>query len=116
MRICDLLLGPPPSQARLADHLDEAIRQLGVELEALQTLVARVWDLVLHNTDGPSSLATSLSMTQELLKGHVSATTTNGICWGIQSALVTALLHFSELELLGSGCNTDLTEDQVDAF
>jgi hypothetical protein len=23
-RICDLLLGPPPSRARLADHLDEA--------------------------------------------------------------------------------------------
>jgi hypothetical protein len=26
MRIYDLLLGPPPGRARLADHLDEAIR------------------------------------------------------------------------------------------
>jgi hypothetical protein len=28
-RICDLLLGPPPGQARLADHLDEVVGQLG---------------------------------------------------------------------------------------
>jgi hypothetical protein len=33
-RICDLLLGPLPSQARMADHLDQADRQLGVELAA----------------------------------------------------------------------------------
>jgi hypothetical protein len=48
VRVCDQLLGPPPSWARLVDHLDEAIRQLrvelatqreaNVELEALQTL------------------------------------------------------------------------------
>jgi hypothetical protein len=52
MRICNLLLGPPTSQARLADHLDEATGQLrvemaarreaDVELEAMWTLVARV--------------------------------------------------------------------------
>jgi hypothetical protein len=34
-RIRDLLLGPPPIWARLANHLDEAIGQLGAEL-ALQ--------------------------------------------------------------------------------
>jgi hypothetical protein len=34
VRINDLLLGPPPGQARLADHLDEAARQFWVELAA----------------------------------------------------------------------------------
>jgi hypothetical protein len=44
----------------------------------------------------------------------------NGVHWGIQSALVAALLCFpdvkSELELLGSRRNVDLTDDQVDAL
>jgi hypothetical protein len=77
MRIYDLLLGPPSGQARLADHLDKAARQLGaeldawreadVELEALRTSDAWVQDLVLDRTDGPSSLVASLSMAAELL-------------------------------------------------
>jgi hypothetical protein len=33
-RICDLLLGPPTDRAQLADGLDEAARQLRVELVA----------------------------------------------------------------------------------
>jgi hypothetical protein len=33
-RKCDLFLGPPFSWARLANHLDEAIGQLGAELAA----------------------------------------------------------------------------------
>jgi hypothetical protein len=33
-RIYDLLLRPPPNQAWLADHLDEAIGQLREELAA----------------------------------------------------------------------------------
>jgi hypothetical protein len=45
---------------------------------------------------------------------------TNGVQWGTQSALVAALLRFpdvkSELELLGSRRNVDLTDDQVDAL
>jgi hypothetical protein len=79
VRICDLLLGPPPDEAWQADHLDEAAQQLeaeltarwhvDVELEALQTSVARVWDLVLDNIDGPSSLAAYLSMVVKLLEG-----------------------------------------------
>jgi hypothetical protein len=36
LRICDLLLGPPPGSARLADHLDEATGQLGIEVAAQQ--------------------------------------------------------------------------------
>jgi hypothetical protein len=52
--IYNLLLRPPHGQARLADYLDKATEQLRVELtawqeadtklEALQTLVVRVWD------------------------------------------------------------------------
>jgi hypothetical protein len=34
VRICDILLGPPPGQARPADHLDEAIDQLRAKLAA----------------------------------------------------------------------------------
>jgi hypothetical protein len=33
-RICDLLQGPPPDQARWADRLDEAVRWLEAELTA----------------------------------------------------------------------------------
>jgi hypothetical protein len=72
VRICDLLLGPPPSQARWADHLAEATGRLEVELLArrlvdvelgtLWTSAARVRDLVLGNAVGPSSLVASLSM------------------------------------------------------
>jgi hypothetical protein len=36
MRIYDLLLGPPPSRDRLANHLDEAAGQHRVELAAQQ--------------------------------------------------------------------------------
>jgi hypothetical protein len=77
--IYDPLLGPPPSQARLASSLDKAAEQLrvqlaarqeeNVELEALRTSTARVWDLVLDNADGPSSLAASMSTVVELLEG-----------------------------------------------
>jgi hypothetical protein len=72
MRICDLLLGPPISRARLVDHLDEAAGQLRVELVAgwevdaelgaPRTSVVRAWDLVLDSADGPSSVAVSMSM------------------------------------------------------
>jgi hypothetical protein len=90
------------------------------ELEALQTSAALIWDLVLGNDDGPSSLVASLSMVAELLKGWIDTADTNGVHWGTQSALFAALLHFpelkTELELHGSGWNADLTEDQMDAL
>jgi hypothetical protein len=95
-------------------------REMDAELEALQTLVVWVQDLVLDNADGPSSLAASLSTVVELLEGQVNAAATNGVRYRTQSALVAALLHFllldAELELLMSERNADLTEDQVDAF
>jgi hypothetical protein len=130
MRICDLLLGPPPGRARLADHLDKAARQLrvelaarwevDVELEALRTLVTRVRDLVLDNADGPSSLAASMSIAVELLEGRIDAAAADGVRWWSCFALFGAVSHFSELksglELLWSGCNMELTEDEADAL
>jgi hypothetical protein len=59
-------------------------------------------------------------MAVELLEGRIDAVIANGVYWGTRSTLVAALSHFSELkselELLGSGCNADLTEDQADAL
>jgi hypothetical protein len=90
------------------------------ELEALRTLALRVWDLVLDNADGSSSLAASLSMVVQLLEGRANATAANGVHWGTRSALVAALLNFIELEpkleLLGFGRKADLMEDQADAL
>jgi hypothetical protein len=89
-------------------------------LEALRSSAAQVRDLVLEQANRSSSLATSLSLTAGLLEGCIDAVAANGVHWGTQSALATALSHFSEsgaeLELLGSGHNADLTEDQVDAL
>jgi hypothetical protein len=79
-----------------------------------------VWDLVLDRADGPSSLAAALSMAAKLLEGHINAAATNGVRWGTRSVLVATLSHFleleTELEVLVSGCNVDLTKDQVDAL
>jgi hypothetical protein len=41
-KIYDLLLGPPPSRAWLADRLDEATRQLKVELSARREVDAEL--------------------------------------------------------------------------
>jgi hypothetical protein len=41
-RICDLLLRPPPDQAWLVDHLDEAARQLREELAGRQEAEAEL--------------------------------------------------------------------------
>jgi hypothetical protein len=129
-RICDLLLGPLPSQARWADHLDEATRwlevelatrcQVDTELEALRTSTALVQDLMLGNVNGSSSLAASLSLVAELLEGRIDTMVINGVRWETRSALVATLSHFlelkSELELLGSGQNVDLIDDQADGL
>jgi hypothetical protein len=91
-----------------------------VELEALRTSTTWVQDMVLDGADESSSLAASLSTAAELLECCASATTANGVHWGTQSMLVVALSHSPELEtkleLLRSGWNTDLMENQVDAL
>jgi hypothetical protein len=130
MRICDLLLGPPSGRARLVNHMDEATEQLRLELatwweadawlEARRTSVARVRDLVLGSTVGPSSLAASMSMAAELLKGRIDTAAANGVYCGSRSTLVANVLHFlelkTELEVLRSGCSADLIEDEVDVL
>jgi hypothetical protein len=114
----------------LADRLDEATGQLraelaarraaDAELEALWTMATRVRDMVLDNVDRPSSLAASMSMVVELLEGWIDAEAANGVRWGFSAALVASVSHFlelkSKLELLGSGRNVDLTEDEANAL
>jgi hypothetical protein len=51
MRICELLLGPPPSQARWADHLGEAAGRLEAELTA-RWLVDTVGGHKMHISTG----------------------------------------------------------------
>jgi hypothetical protein len=70
---------------------------------------------VLDDADGPSSPTASMLRVVELLEGRTEATAANGVCWGSCSVLVTIVSHFlelnAELEVLGSWCNVDLTED-----
>jgi hypothetical protein len=129
-RICDLLLGPQPDRAWLADLLDEVVGQLSeelaawreveAELEALRSSVAQVQDLVLGDVDVSSLLVTSMFAVAERLEGRIEATTANGVHWGSRSALGATVSHFSELdtdlEVLGSGCNTGLIEDEEDTL
>jgi hypothetical protein len=90
------------------------------KLEALSNSISQVWDLVLERADGTSSLVALLSSVVELLEDCIDVVATNGICWGTRLALVAAPSHFlelgTELQLLGSGHNTDLMEDQVDTL
>jgi hypothetical protein len=89
MRICALLLGPPLSQARWANRLDEvdgrleaelgARREVDAELEALWDSATQAWGSVLDSIDGSSSLAASLSMVAELVEGWVNTVSTNGV-------------------------------------
>jgi hypothetical protein len=59
-------------------------------------------------------------MAVELLEGCVDAADATGVHWGTRSVFVTALSHFSELEVelevLGSRLHVDLTEDQAGAL
>jgi hypothetical protein len=130
MRICDQLLGLPSGRASLTDRLDEAAGQLRVELaaqqeadaelEALRTAATRVLELVPDNVNGSSSLAASMSAVVELLEDRIDATATNNVYWVSHFVLVTAMSHFlelkSELVLLGSRRNADLTEVEADAL
>jgi hypothetical protein len=75
---------------------------------------------VLGSVDGPSSLAASMSTAAELLEGWIDAVGANGVRWGARSALVATVSHFpelkTELEVLRSERNVDLTEDDSDAL
>jgi hypothetical protein len=130
MRICSLLLMPPPGQARWVDYLEEVAgrlemtlaerHQTDTELEALQTSTVLVQDLVLGKASEPSSPATSLSMVAEEVEIWINTMAANRVRCETQSVLVAVLLHFpelkSKLELLRSKRNADLSDDQVDAL
>jgi hypothetical protein len=100
VRICSLLLGPPPGQARWADRLEGSAgrlevvlaewRQVDAKLEVLQTSVALVRDLVLGDVDIPSSLVMSLSMVVEEVESRINTAAANGVRWGTRSALFAA--------------------------
>jgi hypothetical protein len=102
-------------------RVEQATRwQTNAELVAQRTSAAQVRVLVLHGAKGLSSLAASQSMAVELLEHCVDTTVINGVHWGTWLVFAAIMSHFlelgTELELLGSGCNVDLTEDQVDAL
>jgi hypothetical protein len=89
-------------------------------MEALLASAARVRDLVPDGANWSSPLAVSLSLVAELHEGRIDTAATNRVRWGTQLVLVATLSHFLELgtevELLRSGRNVDLTENQVNAL
>jgi hypothetical protein len=95
-------------------------RQMNAELEALQTSAALVWDLILGDASGSSSLVVFLAMVEEEVEKWVNAAVDIGVRWGTRFVLVAILSHFSELEpeleLPGSVRDTYMTNGQVDAL
>jgi hypothetical protein len=47
--------------------------------EGLWAFLALVWDLVLGDVDGPSSLVVSLSMVVDLFESQIDTATINGV-------------------------------------
>jgi hypothetical protein len=56
-----------------------APRETDTELEAMQTLVVCVQDLVLDNADGASSLVASMSTVVVLLEGQIDTMASNRV-------------------------------------
>jgi hypothetical protein len=91
-KICSLFLGPSSDQAHRANCLEEVAerfkailaerRQVDAELETLWTSAAFVYDLILGNASGSSSLAASLPMVVEVVEKWVNAAAANGVWWG----------------------------------
>jgi hypothetical protein len=55
------------------------LRQVDVMSEGLWAFLALVWDLVLGDVDGPSSLVVSLSMVVDLFESQIDTATINGV-------------------------------------
>jgi hypothetical protein len=55
------------------------LRQVDAMLEGLWAFLALVWDLVLGDVDGPSSLVVSLSMVVDLFESQIDTATINGV-------------------------------------
>jgi hypothetical protein len=73
--------------------------QVDNKLEALQTLAALIWDLVLGSVGGPSSLAASVCIVAELLEGQIDTAAADGVRWGARSTLGAALSRISRTEV-----------------
>jgi hypothetical protein len=65
-------------------------------------------------------MAASMSTVMEQLEGRIDATVDIGVHCGSRPMLVAAVSHFTkldaDLEVLGSGPNMRLTEDEVNAL
>jgi hypothetical protein len=104
-KICDLQLRPPPGRAWLADHLEEVVGRLRVELDARWEAEAKldalqssmVWfrGLVLGDADRSSTQVMSMSMVAKLLEGQIDTAAANGVRWGSRSTLVFVVSHYS---------------------
>jgi hypothetical protein len=55
------------------------LRHVDVMSEGLWAFLALVWDLVLGDVDGPSSLVVSLSMVVDLFESQIDTATINGV-------------------------------------
>jgi hypothetical protein len=55
------------------------LRQVDVMSEGLWAFLALVWDLVLGDVNGPSSLVVSLSMVVDLFESQIDTATINGV-------------------------------------
>jgi hypothetical protein len=85
---------------------------------ALQSLATRVRGPLLEWSDEKPPLAVVLYLSTELIEGRVNAVAINRVQWGARLALTAVLSHFtkleSELELLWSGYNIDLTDGEME--
>jgi hypothetical protein len=76
--------------------------------------------MVLDNTNGSPSLLASMSTAVELLECRIDSVAANRVRWWSCSVLVANVSYFSELisemELLGSRRNMNLSKDYADAF
>jgi hypothetical protein len=85
LEVCNLVLGPVDGRVNLVAHLEEAAGRLRVmqdEHEAIRNSTTRVRGLVLGRSYETPSLAVALSLSAELIEGHVNVVAINGLHWG----------------------------------
>ena len=89
-----------------------------MELEDLRAAAARVRDVVLGASQGPSSFPAALDSVVDAVEDRLDAAASSGVRWGPRSSLVVALSHFpepeAELGLLGSGWDAETSEAELE--
>jgi hypothetical protein len=125
MRICDLLLGSPPDQARLVGcrtALGEAGCTVGGGCRArdLADIGCASQRLGARQHQQAIFFGSIYAQGGGEARGSNYAAAANGVRWGSYSMLVATVSHFSdlktELEVLRPGRNADLREDEADAL